>query len=123
MILENYLRQLQEDFNPRMEITSIKSDMNEEWTECFETRCERIEVSFEQKQCKAECIISAANRAATRIGTLTGQCNKAKNPVACLKTIRNAVEQLRDKVNQAREDQNEARRKEAEFRRKEAGGV
>lgn len=121
--IEQYLTQLQEEFNPSIEIASIKSDMNEQWTDCFDTRCDRMDVSHERKECKAECIINAANRAASRISTLTGQCNEAKNPVSCLKTLRSAVEQLRDKVDKAREDQAKARDQEAKFRRKEAGGV
>jgi len=121
-LIEDYLLTLQEAFNPTVQLATIRSDMSENWTECYDARCDRIEVSYERKFCKSSCIVAAATRAASQVGALIGQCNKAKNPESCLRQLRNAAEDFKEKADKAREDQREARRKAAEFRRKAAGG-
>lgn len=121
-LIEEYLLTLQEQFNPTVQLATIRSDMNEEWTECYDARCDRIDVSYERKFCKASCVLAAARSAAARVGGMIGQCNKAKNPESCLRQLRNAVEDFKQKAEKAREDQRDARAKAAEFRRKAAGG-
>lgn len=121
-LIEEYLTVLQDQFNPSIQLATIRSDMNEEWTECYDARCDRIEVSYERKFCKSSCILAAARRAAAQVGGMIGQCNKAKNPESCLRQLRNAAEHFKKKAEKAKEDQRDARAKAAEFRRKAAGG-
>lgn len=122
-VIDKYLDTLLEQFNPNTEVAQIKADMNEEWTNCFDSRCARIEVNFDKQFCKASCVAAAASRAVNRISALKGACGAAKNPGSCLKKLDNNMKMLRNKVEKAREDQRKARAKAAEFRRKLATGV
>lgn len=122
-IIDNYLTNLHEQFNPAIRIASVKGEMSEDWVNCFEARCERYQVSYEKKFCKANCIITSTRRAVARLGALRGQCNKAQHPESCLNQLESTIKSLNKKIEDAREDQRDAREKAAEFRRKEAGGI
>lgn len=120
--IDKHLNNLQEQFDGRVAATDIRGDFDNEWTNCYETRCQRqFENKYEKDFCKATCIMSAASASIARLNTVSGKCTTAENPNRCVSTLKTAIKSFQNKLVKAREAQNAARARMAEFRRKAAG--
>jgi len=121
-ILDKYLNLLQEQYTPGIAITNIHGDFQNNWTECFNSKCIReTENKYDKKYCKTECKIAAANTAITRLNSETSNCTGTREPKRCLDSLKSAIESYRDKISSTREIQDKISSKEAEFRRLAAG--
>lgn len=120
--IDKYLNSLQEQFDGHIAATDIKGDFNNDWTNCYETRCYRqFENKYEKEVCKANCVMAAANSAIARLNAAKGKCNAAENPNRCIKSLDTSIESFQNKLNKAREAQAAANTKMAAFRAKTAG--
>lgn len=115
--IDNYLNILHEQFNARIAIADIQGDFNNDWTDCYETKCHRrIENKYEKDFCKAQCYMTAANKAISRLNSIKGKCSTATNPNTCVSTLKTAVESFQKKIINARKAQNVANAKMAKFK-------
>jgi len=121
-ILDTYLNNLQEQFNPSLVISKTKGEMNVEWTNCFEGKCSGAE-KFDLQVCKSSCIMAAAASAITKLSAAKSGCSKATSPSSCLERIRKASEMMRSKIIKERDKRAKALDKRAKYRAKIAGGV
>lgn len=120
--IDNYLNNLQEQFNGRVAAADIRGDFDNEWTNCYETKCYReFENKYEKDFCKATCIMSAANAAIARLNTIKGKCTTAENPNRCVSTLETSIKSFQNKLVKAREAQAAINTKMAEFRAKTRG--
>jgi len=120
--LNSYLNKLQEQFDGSIAATDIKGDFNNEWTNCYETRCFRqFENKYEKDICKYDCILSATNGAIARLNSIKGKCTTAENPNRCVKSLNTAIKSFQNKLMRARQAQASIRAKMAVFRAKTAG--
>jgi hypothetical protein len=103
-------------------ITDVEGDFNDEWTDCYERRCQdRLENNYEIRLCKATCQTTSANRAITRFNAIRVKCTSASEPNKCLERLKRAVVRFQNKINNYREAADKARAKYAEFRRQAKG--
>ncbi|MFW9871704.1 MAG: hypothetical protein ACFFG0_01290 [Candidatus Thorarchaeota archaeon] len=120
--INNYLDKLQEQFDGHIAATDIRGDFNNDWTNCYETRCYRqFENKYERDICKTNCVISAANQAIARLNAAKGKCTTSENPNRCVKSLESAVKSFQNKLNKAREAQTAINARLAAFRAKTAG--
>lgn len=121
-LIESYLKSLQEQYSPSVAITNINGEFQNEWTECFNSKCVRgAGDKYEKNYCKTECKISAAKSAITRLNSETSNCANTRDPKKCLDSLRSAVESYKNKISKAREMQDKISSREAEFKRMAAG--
>jgi len=115
--LDKYLTMLHEEFNARIAIADIEGDFNNDWTDCYEIKCQRkIENKYEKNFCKAQCYMSAANKAISRLNSIKGKCSAATNPNSCVSTLKTVVERFQKKMVNARSTQAKASAQMAKFK-------
>ncbi len=120
--IDSYLNKICEQFDGHIAATDIRGDFNNEWTNCYETRCYRqFENKYERDVCKANCIITAASGAIARLNAAKGKCTTAENPNRCVKSLETAVKSFQNKLIKARQAQTAANTRMAAFRAKTAG--
>lgn len=120
--IDNYLNMLQEQFDGHIAATDIRGDFNNEWTNCYETRCYRqFENKYERDVCKANCVITAAGAAIARLNAAKGKCTTAENPNRCVKSLETAIKSFQNKLVKARQAQTAANTRMAAFRAKTTG--
>jgi hypothetical protein len=120
--VDDYLNILQEQFDGNIAATDIKGDFNNEWTNCYETKCYReFENKYEKDICKQNCIITAANGAIARLNSIKGKCTTAENPNRCVKSLNTAVKSFQNKLIKARQALVVINTKMAAFRAKTTG--
>ena len=121
-IVDKYLNILQEVYTPSIAISNIHGDFQNDWTECYNSKCTRdTDNKYAKNYCKTECKIQAANSAITRVNAETSNCAGTRDPKRCLDSLKSAVESYREKIKSAREMQDKISAREAEFRRLAAG--
>lgn len=120
--IDKYLQVIQEQFDGRIASTDIKGDFNNEWTNCYEIKCNRqFENKYEKDYCKATCILTAVTGSIARLNSIKGKCTTSENPNRCISILDTAINSFKNKIITAREAQNSARAKMADFRRNAAG--
>lgn len=122
-IINNYLNNLQEQYSPSIAKTEINGEFQENWTNCYNSKCVRGEEDkFARNYCKTECQMTAANKAITRLNSELSNCGNTREPKRCIDSIRSAIESYRDKISKAREMQDKISSRESAFKRKVSGG-
>ncbi len=120
--VDKYLNKLNEQFDGHIAAVDIKGDFNNDWTNCYETRCyKQFENKYEKDYCKANCMMAAANQAIAKLGAAKGKCTTAENPNRCIKSLDTTIKSFQNKLVKAREAQTAANKKMAAFRAKTAG--
>ena len=120
-IVDKYLNILQEQYNPSVAATNIHGEYQNEWTECYNSKCIRESKNkYGVKYCKTECKIGSANRAITRLNAEVSNCTGNRDPKRCVDSLKSAVESYKKRIVAAREMQDTISSKESEFRRKAA---
>ena len=121
ILLDEKLDRLSEDFSPTVAIARIKGEKNVGWTDCYDSRCVRLENKYERDLCKETCHMSAIDKALARVVTLRSSCAETSNPKSCVKSISAAVESLRKKRTMTRNRIAGITRKVAAYRRRTGG--
>jgi hypothetical protein len=116
--LDEKLDHLSEDFSATVAVARIKGEKNVAWTDCYDSRCTRLENKFERDLCKEQCHMQAIDRALARAIALRGECSNTSNPKSCVKSINVAVESLRKKRTMIRNRISQIARKVAAYRRR-----
>lgn len=120
--IDSYLNNLQEQFEGHIAAVDIRGDFNNDWTNCYETRCyKQFENKYERDFCKANCVMAAANQAIARLNAAKGKCTTAENPNRCIKSLDTAIKSFQNKLVKAREAQGAANARMAAFRAKATG--
>ena len=112
-----------EGFDASMEVSNALGHYNVNWTQCYNNRCSKIELSFDKDVCKQSCIISAASSSIAELSGVRSMCGENKRPAPCLKRLDKGIKKLRDKIAKARDKQRKSRDKKAEYLRKVGGGA
>jgi len=122
-LLDEKLNYLSEDFSPTVAIARIKGEKNLNWTDCYDSRCVRLENKYERDLCKETCHMQALDRALARIVGLRGQCVDTSNPKSCVKSVNAAIDGYKKKRSIINNRVSEISRKVAAFRRRTTGGA
>ena len=120
-LIDETLDMLSEDFSATLAIARIKGQKNIEWTDCYDSRCTKIENKYERDLCKESCHMKAVDKALARVVVLRGQCAETNNPRMCVKTVSSSVESFRKKRIQIRNRITQITRKVAAYRRRTGG--
>ena len=122
-VVDNYLHVLQEQFSASVVKSNIHGTFQNEWTDCFNTKCSGIgnETKFEKEYCKTTCILNACNRAIAALNSQKSNCAQATDTKKCLDSLRSEIENYKDKVKKVRDMQDKIAARRAEFRRNAAG--
>jgi len=120
-LLDETLDHLTEDFSPTVAIARIKGEKNLAWTDCYDSRCVRVENKYERDLCKEQCHMAALDRALARIVALRSACVETSNPKACTKSINSAAESYKKKRTVIQNQITEIGRKVAAYRRRTGG--
>lgn len=123
--IDKYLNRLNEQgFDGHIAATDIRGDFNNEWTNCYETRCYRqFENKYERDLCKTNCVMAAADQAIARLNAAKSKCTTAENPNRCVKTLETAVKSFQNKLMRARQAQTAINARLAAFRAKTTAGA
>jgi len=115
--VDKYLNLIQEQFNARIALTDINGDFENEWTNCYETRCHRqFENKYEKNICKDDCRMRSAVKAMARVNSAKAKCNDAQDPNRCVNTMENGILRYRKMIDAFKESQTKAQVKYNQFK-------
>jgi hypothetical protein len=120
-LLDETLDSLTEDFSATLAIARVRGQRNIEWTDCYDSRCTRVDDKYERDLCKETCNMKATDKALARIVVLRSQCVETNNPKMCVKSVSAGIESLRKKRTQIRNRITQITRKVAAYRRRTGG--
>lgn len=122
ILIDEKLDLISEEFSSTLAIARVKGQKNLDWTDCYDSKCVRMDNKYERDLCKEACHMQAVDKALARIVALRGQCTEASNPKMCVKSVNASVESLRKKRTQIRNRISQITRKVAAYRRRTGTG-